>query len=473
MKNQNKTIQIQITNIFLMCCLLITCGCTSRINMHTSPKPTITPSPPIKYTATETQISVVDRSESANSEILEPTNTAFPTQETLKFPDWFKNPDIDILVYGSKPDEEGFSTLNFFNANTDEIFQFPTMKTSGFFWTQDGKYFGYLFEDCKNYALIDTFSGTVNIYPNGFDVNRIQFTCGTSFYFYAQHFVPINNENDLSRLKLIPISQKGLMSSDNRFYLSDTYGQAVVIRDLLTGDEFSVTDPNDELYDYTSAWSPNETILGIAQSDKEPGLLLGMDEGAKITMRIFDVEKKTEIASYPNISWPNWSPDGSKLLYQPQGLHYMFFSPLCIFDTIENTNQCIDEMTTWHLEDTDHKKMYSTQWINEEMAAYVYGANGDEPFQIISGLCFLSIEDRKEQCFLEEENKFILNYNLSPSNNFVKVYLDEAPKYTDYNIHPELGVVNLTTGELIDLGSFSDYHDSGDSFTAWRPKLVP
>ncbi len=88
-------------------------------------------------------------------------------------------------------------------------------------------------------------------------------------------------------------------------------------------------------FDLFSEFSPNSQFLAIVEVDEEPSLYNTFKPLPTFRLRIYDVHTQQVVASYKNVTFPTWSPDGAKFLFQEwntgvDGWAWHAGSPPCI-----------------------------------------------------------------------------------------------------------------------------------------------
>ena len=111
--------------------------------------------------------------------------------------------------------------------------------------------------DNKNLLLVNIKSGEITEYPFNPLADKLHYF-NHNFKFPVQ-LIATGNLVTSPEFSLIPEDLINRFSYDHRYYLVNQYGLSIVIRDIQTGDEFEITDPEDELYDFDTKWSPTQS----------------------------------------------------------------------------------------------------------------------------------------------------------------------------------------------------------------------
>ena len=195
----------------------------------------------------------------------------------------------------------------------------------------------------------------------------------------------------------------------------------------------------------------------------------------KLKLKVYDVDKREFVAVYQDISMPEWSPDGSKLLFQPFDIqrHAFWTSPICIFNILDGSNDCFNQILFRHVKTISSGQRFSSiNWTaDQKIISYVYTASEIETYDKHGGLCFLDVNDSSEKCImqnLENPEQNVMYYVFSPTNAFAMEIIDDNYPYSDYIIHPQLTIVNTNNGKYY---IFEDYPGTLFHMASWRPLL--
>ncbi len=431
----------QLSRISIFFFLLLAIGCSSQTEPSTSL--------PVTATIEKTEI---PKPTSTPTTSLSPT----PEQITIEFPEWVNNPETQILLVPIGTRESGYENMALFNAESGERFDIPFTKEVGdYFWMPDGSGFGFLPQD-KNDVMFFLLGdrSVINIslseeilrfhYHNS-DVDSIQVT---SSNFTDPNFLIIPD--------WYPLSSNGKFFEYQEGY-DNTYTS---IFDVSNNQILNISDPNDGYFDLFSGFSPNSKFIAISQADEEPGNYYAFENSPTIRLIVYDIESQQVVASYKNLTFQKWSPDGTKFLFQEwrdSDFYWFAESPPCIFDTISGETECYEV----------NSRIVNPYWSpNQTMISYIYSS--DEA----KGFCTIKLNTEEKNCVIEKletEEQVPIDYLWSPNSNFIVFVYDTSCPYCDYIDSPKLGIANVLTGEYFSIGDNVDIHSLG----LWRPSPNP
>jgi hypothetical protein len=406
----------------------------------------------------------------------------------LDLPAWVADPNTQVLFITTESSENSPHGFILVNASNGERFTFPPSDAGGYFWMADGKHLGFLSKDKIEATLVDIFDGSVVYYPASDQATRFVTTSsedrsplpliapGSSQAPFP--FIASGSSLDTPGFTLWEKYQRGEFSQDGRYRINEDYDHgATSIIDLKTGESIQVTDPTDNLYDYMPAWSPIGSFLGIVQSNVAFDNYMEFDTTLDITLKVYDAENRRMVGSYKSVNFPGWSPDGTKFLYQPisEVAQYSWVSPPCIYDMLDDSNRCYNEAVIRHKTDNLNELGFvSVEWLPDQSGiGYIYYAIIAKPQKIWGGLCFIRFQDGSEYCMLQDfmdPGQNVIDFELSPDGNFADFIMDKSCPGCYYIDNPQLGIVDVHTGEYFIIGD----NDVGlFSSGLWRPKLSP
>lgn len=390
----------------------------------------------------------------------QPITPPQPTQTTLsiEFPDWVKNPDTQILLVPVGTHDKGYENMALFNAETGERFDIPfTEKERDYFWMPDGLSFGFLDKNKRQVDLFSVKGGTIINFPISKE----------SFRFLSDDIKSLEtltiSKSNLSDSSLLFLYTWDKLSVDKRYFIyQETYDENYTsVFDIYTSETIHVSNPNDEFIDLYSEWSPNSSLLAIVEVDQLPDMFTTFQVLPTFRLRIYDVESQEVVASYKNVTFPKWSQDGTKFLFQEWIKRDNFFwygdSPPCIFNTISGTTKCYN---------VGEGVLNSVEWSpDQRMIGYVY-------FDGNGGFCKVLLSSDEIECILsnlETEDQVPLGYIWSPDSRFIVFGYDTTSPYAAYIDKPKVGIANVETGEYFSIGENVTFINLG----LWRPSLNP
>ena len=400
----------------------------------------------------------------------------------LDLPDWLSDPNIEVFstVTGNL-DSQHFQ-LVFFNAVTNERYNAPQSLISdagAYFWHSSGKSFGLVSKDGKTISLIDMVNATVSIHatnPKITEYIRIEDSQGYPPYpvFALGHpsdeekFTLFENQYFNNR----PISLDGqyIASLDRSDYLS------VIIEDRAGGHSNRIFFPDNDLFFSRFEWSPKENLLALVRTSRKPGIMYDWDQlpELKYSLAIYDPATNSWISSFPNVAEAIWSPDGKMILYDRQGnvgryTPYDYDSTPCVLTLKSKTTNCQSFVRQRH----GKIQLHDFNWMpSGSEIIYVY-ETGDNIIE--SGFCIANITSKGIVCpsevfsdILKEKRLTILDYSVSPTGNFIIVYIDDSCIGCDYQTRPEILKFETNSGNYQFLDLVPYLGDSG----LWRPAIT-
>lgn len=449
----------RLSRISIFFFLLLAIGCNSQTETPTSLPITET----IEYTETPKPTST-------------PTTSFSPTPEqvTIEFPEWVKNPETQILLVPFGTRDERYMGMALFNAETGEKFNIPsTVKPRHYFWVPDGSGFGFLTKSKQEITLVSIQNGIISTIPvakdsldfvwqDDDDADPLQITSSV-FSSPDLLFLPLGYE---------------LSPNKKYFEYQEQYDNTYTsIFDISQKQIVYISDPKDGYFDLMSEWSPNSQLLAISQAGEDPGNFYTFEYQPTFRLRVYDVNKKQLIASYKNVTFPKWSPDGTKFLYQEWkkwGEHYWYGeAPPCVYDTISGNTDCYNEVIAHHKKsNTIQTTISSLQWSPDQtMIGYISFNVDQSPYKEYGSFCTILTSAKQPNCILEtldHEGQKMIDYTWSPDSGFISFIFDTSCPYCDYRDYPQTGIANVQTGEYFSTGSYTSFY-----MGLWRPSPNP
>lgn len=425
----------RLNQISIFFFLLLAIGCNSQTETPTSLPITET----IEYTETPKPTSTPTTSPSAT-----------PEQVTIEFPEWVKNPETQILlipVIEFEANQFHYKGMFLFNAETGEKYKVPYTDQKGdYFWMPDGSGFGFLPKKKEEVIFFSIHEETV------FNISVPK----TAFRFIDQNdsvSTPVQiSSSDFYSLNFLLLPYWVALSQDKRYfiYYDDQYdGSFTKVFDIFSDKSVNVSDPDDKYHDLYVKWAPSSPLLAISEVDQKPQLFSSFNSFPTFRLRVYDVQSNQVVASYKNVSFPNWSPDGTKFLFQEwKGSESYWYggSPPCIYDTLLGITNCFNQLIV-----NDRISITSAEWSpDQSMIGFVYLNFESKAFNETGSFCTLQISTENTTCILKKldsDGQKVVDYLWSPDGNYISFFYDTSYPFSDYRDHPQIGLANIKTGE--------------------------
>lgn len=435
----------RLNRISILFFLLLTIGCTSQTTTSTFSPATatieITTIPP-KPTST-------------------PTSRPSPTPEqiNIEFPEWVKNLETQILLVPVGTHDKGYENMALFNAETGERFDIPfTEEIGDYFWMPDGSAFGFLHEEIKKVLFFSI--KDEKIYNLPINKETLEFLGQGSDRTEA---IQISAAN-LTDPSLLFLSLWNPLSYDGRYFIyQENYDETYTsVFDVHTHETIYLSDPNDEYFDLNSEWSPDANLLAIVEVNEVPEMFNDFKVLPTFRLRVYNAQNQQVVASYKNVTFPTWSPDGTKFLFQEwqKGFDYYSYrgSPPCIYDTLDGTTNCYYETLA---DGINH--FSSLDWSpDQSMIGYIHN----------NSFCTITLSTTEIHCILESldpNNPFVDDIIWSPDSKYISFEYGSTSAYSDDVAYRKLGIANIQTGEYFSIGDDITYPYLG----LWRPTSNP
>ncbi|KXK12940.1 MAG: hypothetical protein UZ14_CFX002001986 [Chloroflexi bacterium OLB14] len=428
-------------------------------------------------TYTPTPITLTNTPESTSTPTQLPTLIPTATQITsIEFPDWVKNPETQILlvpVIEFEDNQFHYKGMYLFNAETSERFEVPfTEEVGDYFWMPDGSAFGFLLAKKKQ----------VFLYSIKDEIITLIKVSDESLRFYER-----NDSGDFS--SPIQVSSSNIkspnflflniwryLSVDRKYfvYQEEYDGTYISIYDISKSDTIKLSDPNDDYFNFSYSWSPTQPLLAAIEVDEEQQGMFGSFQTLPIfRLQVYDAQSQKVVASYKNVTFPNWSPDGTKFLFQEwkgsEGFYWYGGAPPCIFDTLSGKTNCFNELII-----NDKINITSAYWSpDQSMISFVYMNYASDANPETGTFCTIQLATQNISCLLSKldiENQNVIEYLWSPNSKFISFFYDTSHPISDYRDHPKLGIANIETGKYF----YISLPSSDPNFLGlWRPSPNP
>lgn len=391
-----------------------------------------------------------------------PTQTAFVISEKYELPSWLASSNFQVFSIVTNVSDTS-NELTFINANTHEKFviNVPTSNISRYFWTPDGKSFGFIQSDFLNVLSIDLISGKVTKYAIPED---------------SAHCLFDYQKTQKPALKYIEVysslpSEPSFLCLESVFRLQqiEKNGKAVtVFENLETSQKTELSNSGESLLNIDYSVSPNQTQLAILQGEGiDP---YGLDlSGTRI--RIYDLESGNVITSFEGyFCLLKWSPDGSKLLTTMTNSSgcYSNATPAIIY-LEKNLLQPITAN-----ENAQHSKVHIStyNWSQDSNYLYYLYVNPDR-----SDVCYYNLKNEEIFCptgnFSELSGLNVEHYKLSPDERFLAFSYGSSCAGCDFWGEPSSVVIQIDGSDYFSLGKEIWIEDVSSTYPfntlMWRP----
>lgn len=391
-----------------------------------------------------------------------PTQTAFVISEKYELPSWLASSNFQVFSIVTNVSDTS-NELTFINANTHEKFviNVPTSNISRYFWTPDGKSFGFIQSDFLNVLSIDLISGKVTKYAIPED---------------SAHCLFDYQKTQKPALKYIEVysslpSEPSFLCLESVFRLQqiEKNGKAVtVFENLETSQKTELSNSGESLLNIDYSVSPNQTQLAILQGEGiDP---YGLDlSGTRI--RIYDLESGNVITSFEGyFCLLKWSPDGSKLLTTMTNSSgcYSNATPAIIY-LEKNLLQPITA-----IENAQHSKVHIStyNWSQDSNYLYYLYVNPDR-----SDVCYYNLKNEEIFCptgnFSELSGLNVEHYKLSPDERFLAFSYGSSCAGCDFWGEPSSVVIQIDGSDYFSLGKEIWIEDVSSTYPfntlMWRP----
>jgi hypothetical protein len=326
---------------------------------------------------------------------VEPTPISISIPAKYELPNWVSDPKSTVTLMIS--DIKGnIYKLSFLNLGTKESFDILVSSDviRGYFWTPDGKHFGFLSSLAKMIFLIDISSGNVEQYP--VTENAIRFLSDDALGYIGPLIAYGRYQKD--NFYLLPAFHgysydhfPAYISADLKYMASEHYEEVnhpyIVIEDLMTRKTTQFTSPLDNFVEWQFSWSPVISNLEILQAPVDyDSMPPRVPQGDKIV--IYQPSGEVVASFDGDFTDPVWSPDGRKILYKETTSN----SP-CILAIETGVTKCIRKI------EKDHPN-------SDTIIKFIWSRAGDRIFYIFyayretiaTGLCVYNLTNGDDFC---------------------------------------------------------------------------
>lgn len=318
--------------------------------------------------------------------------------------------------------------LSFFNAATGDRLDLALANILGYFWTPDGRSFGWLSRDEQVVYLIDLSSGVVTYHA--IDEQALRFLLydrrGTRpLPLVASTSTPEDPTFVLLHRNLphgVSFYQIELSADRRHVAWYDDRCACISAEELSTHMQVQVTDPNDDVFDRRFSWSPVDHRVAVLQgiSDTLPFSY----NADRIT--VYDIATTTAISSYQGMfEYLAWSPDGTRLLFVERTEDYQDRNAPCTLGLASGERSCLPPLADISPDSTVYTTLYG--WTLDGQAITYVHCDLNWPQQ--GGFCFFDLHDSTVSCPTEGlpsmEARAVRGYSLSPNGEYVAILTDD------------------------------------------------
>jgi hypothetical protein len=423
-------------------------------------------------TSTETLVEGV----AMGSNTMEPSGQPSPSAaepspiatERFIMPSWAEDEELNILL---APAFEGivFKGIQLINPETNEFFVIPYTGGRGYFWTRDGGSIGLIAQDGNSFRLIKLSDGSVE--KHLLNTTQNQFLSDPSGTPRPYHVTAGSFDSDAFTLVRAHID----ISPNGRFFVDprSLYSSVLQVYDSATQKILNVATVAEGEFLSAADWSPVDpfSLLGVTKTWDSSAHFFGYYEKLdNFEFSVYDLEKNVRVLRFDNIPYPEWSPNGDFLLYQPQfparsGGGYTRNLAPCVFGTLTDTNICYENILVEHIkENYIGLSITSVSWLPDgQSIAYIYFQHhqGSYPSGQDGGLCVLTLATKETDCkikVLQSHPNYgdtvPIHFLLSPDGRYAALVGDAHGPLSDDASNPVAGILDMETGTFtaMDLG---------------------
>lgn len=402
------------------------------------------------------------------------TATYAPTATPIvltEFPDWVNDETASVLLLPVASLDGEFLGLHLFNAESGEEFSLPFPYLSAYFWRSAHE---------VGLATKNQFITLINTQNNSF----VRLAATEEVYKFAvleDDEIPIPHiaiASSTSSVGFVIVHSQEYLSPNRRYFSFG--GNDRRIYDFESEEEFALPSSENEYRDLFEAWSPSieHSYLVIASTNKEAGPWLYFEEQPDFLLTIYDVEKRSLVAEYANVTLPYMSPDETKILYQPAKTGSFREAAPCIFDTLSGETKCYNQVLIGHSKaGYQGLSITSLSWSPDgNSIGYIYSQynNALYPYSLDGGFCMLELETEKESCILQAlgelegiGTRVPERYSWSPDGKYISFLWGILGPNSDDELADGYGIARIDGGEYFFLPYESvNHYDVG----LWRPE---
>ncbi|MBN2502702.1 MAG: hypothetical protein JXB38_18125 [Anaerolineales bacterium] len=391
----------------------------------------------------------------------------FVSLDKLDLPDWMADAKTNILFVPIGNYDDGFKHLALIDPVSGERYELNVQDIGAYFWLEDGTGFGLLSQDGRAMAIVDLGTGAVYHYPAPEKI--FYYEVRDRSYYGPKRMVAFGDPSNPSDFVL---ADPGRVSFDGQYIYLVAEGKyslddTTTIINVKTGEEFQLTEFDDDKYDAYHIWSPVMPYLAFAEGD---GLIETnfVDHYAHYTLQIYDAGTGVLVGAYEDMSYVVWSRDGAKLLHTQKPFRFDQPNVPCIFDLLTGETTCFNEV---HVHHPSGASTLNYAWSPDmQQISYAYSTVVDISGHHEGGFCLIAIATREIECPIDPFDYYYSsgdlahNYAWSPDGRYVAMHLEPRGFGGDDGSTPRLAVLDLTTNEHEILGQYL-----GGTAGIWRP----
>lgn len=356
-----------------------------------------------------------------------PRPTPIPTPSAYVLPAWLADPNTVVFVTIVGGTSDGYP-LSFFNAGTGDRLDLSLANVLGYFWTPDGRSFGWLSRDEQTVYLTDLSSGAVTYHT--IDEQALRFLL---YDWRGTRPLPLvastSTPEDATFVLLHRNLRHGVtfyspeLSADHRYVAwYDDRCACISAEELSSRTQVQITDPNDNILDRRFGWSPVDHRVAVLQgiSDTLPFSL----NADRIT--VYDIATTTAISSYQGpFEYLEWAPDGTRLLFVERTEDYQDRDAPCTLNLTSGERSCLAPLADISPGNAVYTTLYG--WTPDGQAITYVHCDLGWPQQ--GGFCLFAPLDDTVFCPTEGlpnmEARAARGYSLSPNGEYVAILTDD------------------------------------------------
>ncbi len=369
--------------------------------------------------------------------------TSTPDANSLELPAWVKSPISQMVLFTYDAYSRRSSEIGFFNAASGEqaIIELPF------------EIYQYYWKDAKHIVFLEGYCSEPIVQVTELDISQGILSPSTAE----------NLPEDIA-------SCYGLEDKTEKIRIDATLPEPTVEEIDTSSDKWiRITDPNDGISDIRFELSPTGDYLGIVQIQGNydfPELWQPLF-GTQVS--VYHLPDRKLVASFTEEK----EVSAMLLFTDNENLVYVRENTPCVISIAEKTKKCIHAISDRL---TDSTIILGDPLKDRQKLSFLYFGSAS---QYSSGWCIYDLFSGELNCptdgFEDLQGQTILNFALSPDNNFLLIKYDykgcPAP-WCDFAGDPQIAVVDIVGKKFFYLGDSETYQVIGvfrGSPQPWRP----